>query len=334
MFSCAGNKGLVECYDLRDTVQPLRSLQVSSSSDAGGASDVTCCAFSPNGMHFAAGTDKGLVRVYDVRSSRPIAERDHMNGFRIRSVAFHSRGNNSSDLLVGSADARAVKIWEAGSGKMVSSVESKSTINQLVFYPNSGMFFTANDQERVGVYFVPSLGLAPKWCSFLDNITEELEEGSKDVVFDDFHFVTSEELEQLGAKELIGTKFLQPYMHGYFMDHRLHKKLSAAMDPFKYEEYRKERIKKQLEAKRTMRTRVKAGKVGVNAKLHQSLEQAAEDGGMEGVSKKKREAATRAKTLLAEERFQALFEDPDFAIEEKGVASSEPAPVLPKAGKK
>lgn len=329
MFSCAGNKGLVECYDLRDTVQPLRSLQVSSSSDAGGASDVTCCAFSPNGMHFAAGTDKGLVRVYDVRSSRPIAERDHMNGFRIRSVAFHSRGNNSSDLLVGSADAKAVKIWEATSGKMVASAESKSTINQVVFYPNSGMFFTANDQERVGVYFVPSLGLAPKWCSFLDNITEELEEGSKDVVFDDFHFVTSEELEQLGAKELIGTKYLQPYMHGFFMDHRLHKKLAAAMDPFKFEEYRKQQIAKKLETQRTMRTRVNVGKVGVNAKFHQSLQIAAEEGGMEGSSKKRKEAATRATTLLAEERFKALFEDPDFAIEEKGVAAEKLAPAFP-----
>merc|ERR1719203_2138412 len=215
-------------------------------------------------MHFIAGTDSGVIRVYDVRSSRPLAERNHMNGFKIRSVSFHARGPDSSDLLVGSADAKSVKVWEACSSKMVATVMSKSMINQLVFYPNSGMFFTANDQERIGVYFVPALGLAPKWCSFLDNITEELEEGSKDIVFDDFHFVTVEELEQLGAKELMGTKYLQPYMHGFFMDHRLHKKLSAAMDPFKYEEYRKQQIAKKLETQRTMRTRVNVGKVGVN----------------------------------------------------------------------
>lgn len=28
-------------------------------------------------------------------------------------------------------------------------------------------------------YYVPSVGPAPKWCSFLDNITEELEESEQ-----------------------------------------------------------------------------------------------------------------------------------------------------------
>jgi len=325
VVSCAGDKGLVESYDLRDTTQRLRSLQAAppdeTDASGGGAGHVTCCAYSPNGMHLAAGTAAGVVRVYDVRSSKPLAQRDHMNGFAIRSVAFHTRGPDSSDLLVGSADSKSVKIWEATSGKIAASVESKNTINQLTFYPNSGMFFTANDQQRIGVYFAPSLGVAPSWCAFLDSMTEELEEGTKKVVFDDYQFVTTDQLEQLGGTELIGSKFLQPYMHGYFMDHRLHAKLKAAMDPFRFEEYRKERIRQKMDAKRTMRTRIKTGtKVGVNPTLHKELQMAAEEGEFEGASRKRKVAAERAKGLLADDRFKELFADPDFAIEEKGAA--------------
>mmetsp|Transcript_85609 Transcript_85609/g.247094 ORF Transcript_85609/g.247094 Transcript_85609/m.247094 type:complete len:546 (-) Transcript_85609:197-1834(-) len=325
VISCAGDQGFVESYDLRDTTKPLRTLRVADAEDAelpmavGIAGDhVTCCAYSPNGMYFAAGTASGMVRVFDIRSSRPLSQRDHMNGFAIRSVSFHARGPDSKDLLVGSADKRSVKIWEAASAQITASIESKFTINQLVFYPKSGMFFTANDNQRIGVYFAPSLGLAPTWCSFLDSITEELEEGSKKVVFDDYQFVTTDDLEQMGAKELIGTKFLQPYMHGYFMDHRLHAKLKAALDPFRFEEYRKERIRQRIEAKRTMRVRVKTGKkVDVNQALHQKLQMEAEEGETEGASKKRKEAASRAKALLNEERFKAIFEDADFAIEER-----------------
>lgn len=324
MLSCAGDKGLVESYDIRDTARPLRSLQVCNpdgdSSSGSSTGQVTCCAYAPGGMQFAAGTDSGVVRVYDVRSSKPLAERDHRNGFKIKSVAFHTRGPDSADLLVGSCDQRSVKIWEATSSKMVTSVESKNTLNQMVFYPNSGMFFTANDFERIGVYFVPCLGLAPSWCSFLDSLTEELEEGSKSTVFDDYQFVTADQLEQLGAKELVGTTYLQPYMHGYFMDSRLHDKLKVVMDPFRFDEYRKEQISKKLEAKRTMRTRIKLDRVDVNTHLHDRLQVAAGGGDPNkkafGVSSvKRKQAAERAKGLLAEERFKALFEDPDFAIE-------------------
>eukprot|EP00413_Alexandrium_margalefii_P014382 CAMPEP_0204528780 /NCGR_PEP_ID=MMETSP0661-20131031/9712_1 /ASSEMBLY_ACC=CAM_ASM_000606 /TAXON_ID=109239 /ORGANISM="Alexandrium margalefi, Strain AMGDE01CS-322" /LENGTH=536 /DNA_ID=CAMNT_0051534777 /DNA_START=30 /DNA_END=1640 /DNA_ORIENTATION=- len=328
VLSCAGNNGLVESYDLRDGSKPLRSLQVANLESNGQTEEqVTCCAYSKSGMQFAAGTSSGLIRVYDVRSSKALAERDHMNGFAIRSVSFHTRGLESSELLVASADSRAIKVWGANTGALTASVESKHTINQVEFVPGTGLFFAANDNARIGCFFVPALGLAPKWCSFLDSITEELEESTQKAVFDDYKFVTADDLEQLGAKDLIGSKFLEPYMHGYFMDQRLHQKLKAAMDPFAFEEYRKQRVRQKLDAKRTMRTRVKT-KVTVNPQFHQQLQSAAEEGGTQGVSKKRKEQADKAHKLLADKRFQDLFADPDFAIEAKG-ASAERLEPLP-----
>jgi len=322
VLSCSGDGGRVESFDLRDTSKPMQSLQVCKPQEGQDHErHVTCCAYSPSGMQFAAGTSAGVVRVYDVRSSRPLSERDHMNGYGIRSVCFHTRSAEDDRLLVGSADSKSVKVWDAADATMRASVESATAINHLTFCPRSGLFFLANDNQRVGVYFVPSLGLAPKWCSFLDSMTEELEESKQRTVFDDYEFVTAEQLEQLGANELIGTKYLQPYMHGYFMDHRLHGRLKAALEPFAFEEYKKQRVRERLEAKRTMRTRVKRKKdVDVNTDLHQKLQEAAEEGAVEGASKKRREAAAKAQQLLADDRFKVLFDDPDFAISEQGVA--------------
>lgn len=339
IVSCAGDGGLVESFDLRDPTKPLSTLRMCQSQE--GREDkslVTCCAYSESGMQFAAGNGAGLVRVYDVRSSRPVTERNHMNGYPIVSLTFHTRGTDTGNLLVGSADTRSVKVWDANSGVMAASVESAHTINHLEFCPQSGLFFCANDQQRVGVFFVPALGLAPKWCSFLDNITEELEESKQKSVYEDYQFVTMEDLEQLGASELVGTKFLHPYMHGYFMDHRLHAKLKAAANPFAFEEYKKKRVADRLEAKRTMRTRVRKGKVEVNSDMHRKLQVTVDDADEDGVSKKRKAAGEKAKSLLADERFQSLFEDPDFAIDSNGPQSqnSAAAPALQQAlrGKK
>jgi len=52
----------------------------------------------------------------------------------------------------------------------------------------------ANEGIRMTSYYIPALGPAPKWCSFLDNITEEMEEQTVRTVYDDFKFVDRQEL--------------------------------------------------------------------------------------------------------------------------------------------
>jgi len=54
----------------------------------------------------------------------------------------------------------------------------------------------ALETKRMGCFFVPSLGPAPRWCSFMENLTEELEEETQAAVYDDYHFVTKEELDK------------------------------------------------------------------------------------------------------------------------------------------
>ena len=52
----------------------------------------------------------------------------------------------------------------------------------------------------VQVYYTPALGPSPKWCAFLDNLTEELEEQEAPTVYDDYKFVTRDELDKLGLR--------------------------------------------------------------------------------------------------------------------------------------
>lgn len=42
------------------------------------------------------------------------------------------------------------------------------------------------------------MGVAPKWCAFLDNLTEELEEDPEPTVYQDYKFVSKEDLDGLG----------------------------------------------------------------------------------------------------------------------------------------
>lgn len=56
-------------------------------------------------------------------------------------------------------------------------------------------------------------------------LQEELEEGAQTTIYDNFKFLTKEELERLNLTNLIGTNLVQAYMHGFFIDYRLYKKV-------------------------------------------------------------------------------------------------------------
>ena len=67
-------------------------------------------------------------------------------------------------------------MWEKESGKAYTNIQPAADVNDVAVYPETGMIFAALETERLGAYFVPSLGPAPRWCHFLDNMTEEMEQ--------------------------------------------------------------------------------------------------------------------------------------------------------------
>lgn len=56
-------------------------------------------------------------------------------------------------------------------------------------------------------YYIPQLGPAPKWARFLDNMTEEMEDGQEVLLYDDYKFVDRQELEKLALPSLLSLYF-------------------------------------------------------------------------------------------------------------------------------
>jgi ribosome biogenesis protein ENP2 len=134
-----------------------------------------------------------------------------------------------------------VKLWHENDGRPYASIEPDVPLNDLHFVDGTGLMMIACEQPKLFTYYLPSVGPAPRWCAFLDNITDELEETTS-AVYDDYKFVTASELEALGLSKAIGTSLLRAYMHGYFVDARLYTKARQLSDPFAYEQYRQRRI--------------------------------------------------------------------------------------------
>ena len=55
---------------------------------------------------------------------------------------------------------------------------------------------------------------------------DELEDETP-AVYDDFQFVTRQELAKLGLESLIGSEYLRPYMHGFFMHSKVYQRALA-----------------------------------------------------------------------------------------------------------
>ena len=332
------------------------------STNMGFSGEVTSICFDSSGVHMCAGTKGGNVALYDMRSSKPLFIKEHQYGLPIHTVQFHA---GSGTVL--SSDAKLVKIWNAkgsadsgmqrrddwnddqvigkGSdsegvggalGSIVANVEGTADFTHFMVAGdssdtaghNSGLLLCTGEQSKVQSFYCPMLGPAPKWCSFLDNITEELEEkdGALDkaaagdemvqteTIYEDYKFLTRAEIDQLGIQNLVGTPLLRGYMHGFFIHVGLYNRIRAVAKPFEYNEYRTQKIKERMEEKRASRIAPKTNAndkkilAKVNPELAERLQNKASD---------RTKAGKVAKALVEDNRFGSLFSNPDFEIDEE-----------------
>uniref|UniRef100_A0A2I2YT56 Nucleolar protein 10 n=1 Tax=Gorilla gorilla gorilla TaxID=9595 RepID=A0A2I2YT56_GORGO len=273
------------------------------------AENNVCDINSVHGL-FATGTIEGRVECWDPRTRNRVGLLD----CALNSVTADSEINSLptiSALKFNGALTMAVGTT-TGQGKIFTSLEPEHDLNDVCLYPNSGMLLTASETPKMGIYYIPVLGPAPRWCSFLDNLTEELEENPESTVYDDYKFVTKKDLENLGLTHLIGSPFLRAYMHGFFMDIRLYHKVKLMVNPFAYEEYRKDKIRQKIEETRAQRVQLKK-LPKVNKELALKLIEEEEE-------KQKSTWKKKVKSLpniLTDDRFKVMFENPDFQVDEE-----------------
>lgn len=150
---------------------------------------VSSMKFLPDGLSLVVGLNHGSALMYDIRSSEPILEKEHQYDLPIKKIEYHEALQK-----VISADSKIIKIWDRTTGQLMASIEPPSPINDLCLQQETGFIILANEGPQMQSFFVPALGPAPKWCSFLDNITEEMEESTQPTVYDNYKFLTKEDL--------------------------------------------------------------------------------------------------------------------------------------------
>jgi ribosome biogenesis protein ENP2 len=269
LLACGGESTVCEFWDIR-VRQPVSTLCIDEKNNN---LHITALQFDNDGLSLAVGTSTGNCLLYDIRSKYPLYTKEHQYGLPIVDITFH----NSSRHII-STDKKLVKIWERDSptqGKILTNIETPVDINAIHCVEDrrgeTGLIFAAGEQPQLMSYFIPQLGPAPRWCSFLEGLTEELEESTTTNVYEDYKFITKQEVEEIGASSLIGTALLRGYMHGYFIEMKLYNKLRAISKPFEYEEYRLKRIREKIEEKRKSRITAQKRLPKVNKELAEKL---------------------------------------------------------------
>ncbi|KAL5343639.1 WD40-repeat-containing domain protein [Aspergillus crustosus] len=311
-------------------------------------SEITALEFHRSGLTLATGSSNGLIHLYDLRSPVPLLKKDQGYGFPIHTLKFllpsSSTREQTMEPKILSSDKKIIKIWDPRDGTPWTSVEPAVDINSVAWCKDSGMILTANEGRQQHSFFIPQLGPAPKWCSFLDNLVEEMAEDPNDPnafnagqagsIYDNYKFLTLPQLRTLNLEHLIGrTNLLRPYMHGYFVAQRLYEEARLITNPYIWEEERAKRIKEKIDKERESRIRgKKKAAVKVNRKLAERLLQmeeknerrkakrVLEQGGDEimenAPATSESTAEAPSSNILGDGRFAKLFQDKDFAIDE------------------
>ncbi|CAH0516487.1 unnamed protein product [Peronospora belbahrii] len=312
--------GVVEMFDSRNQHR-VGSLNVAAhcaSKNSDKQLEVTALRFDDDGLTFGVGTSEGQCLLYDLRSSRPLLEKTHQYGLPIVNLQFHDYAQK-----VISSDAKVIKIWNRKDGAVFTNIETPAEVKDVCVVDGaqgkSGVLLVAGEQERVMSYYVPELGIASKWCSFLDSLTEELEEEAQATVYDDYRFVTRAEIATLGLDHLVGTPLLKAYMHGFFMDARLYNKVKAVSEPFAYDDWRKKRLKEKVEAKQSNRITIQRRLPKINRATAERILQSDAKRKKNG-TEANGEVADADKIFsnpLGDERFSRMFTSTDFEVDEE-----------------
>jgi ribosome biogenesis protein ENP2 len=344
LFSFGTSLGTVEYWDPRSRAR-VATLQLPS--DFAGRPEVTALDFHYSGIKLASGTSSGLIYQYDLRSPNPILRKDQGYGYPIHHLQYLTFSSitkaSNTEAKILSADRRIIKIWEEKDGAPWTSVEPSVDINSIAWCRDSGIFLTANEGKQQHAFFIPQLGPAPKWCSFLDNVVEEMADDPNDPqsfsnrkpgeVYDNYKFLTTAQLRMLNMDHLIGkTNLLRPYMHGYFVAQNLYEEAKLIANPTSWEEERAKRVQEKIDKERESRIR---GQKKITAKVNRKMVEII----LEREEKNERRRAQRVlaqggdekspsdppvqtqvqpqeKGVLADSRFSRLFQDEDFEIDE------------------
>ena len=208
--------GLVNFFDYRQR----RFIREDTLNDK---EDITIVKGGRNPFETYVGSAEGLVRVYDIRTERFVQEKRSPYMLPINSIEFHHK---SELVMIG--DSKSIRMTHQNDlGSLYAVFESKPQINNFKVFQDSGLIVYSSSSAKLGAIYVPTLGPVPKFCQFIENVTEELEDTKTDKQIENMKFVTYDELIAADFKELIGSHKLTPHLHGYLIAQATWDRLTA-----------------------------------------------------------------------------------------------------------
>ncbi|KAI0443482.1 WD40-repeat-containing domain protein [Xylaria telfairii] len=266
--------------------------------------EITALDFNDSGLSIATGSSSGVVKLFDMRSPKPLWQKDHGSGFPIKNLIHMATSSSERKIL--SSDKQLIKINEESTGQTWTSIEPIVDLNFTTWVKGTGMILTANEGQAMHAFLIPQLGNAPRWAAHLDSLTEEMASEVTTDNYENYKFLTLPELRSLSMDHLIGkTNLLRPYMHGYFVASKLYEQARLIANPFAFEEERAKRVKEKVEKERASRIRGNK-KVKVNQKLVDKL-----------LKRQEKRATVDTKAgILGDDRFSRMFENEEFQIDE------------------
>lgn len=341
MYMAAGTKGgNVALYDMRSS-KPLHVKEHQY------GLPIHTVQFH-HGSSTVLSSDAKLVKIWrskpgnNLDDNHPLHQHDNDNNDMYLDNNNHNHKQNNYNSPSSSSSSKI--------GSIVANIEGVGDFSHFItagdqYDPtgqSSGVVLCAGEQPKMQSFYCPVLGPAPKWCSFLDGITEELEERdlhetnnntntnnqigttmdmmtgkNAGTIYEDYKFLTRTEIEQLNIEHLVGTPLLRGYMHGFFIDIGLYNRVRAVANPFEYEEYRKNKIRQKMADKRASliapksssnkkQNKDNSNNTKVNSDLAQRLSNTTKDKNL-------------AKSILKDDRFGSLFTNPDFQIDQQDI---------------
>lgn len=113
-------------------------------------------------------------------------------------------------------------------------------------------------------------------------------------------------------------------LYRFFIDIRLYNKAHSVVEPFAFDKYRKEKVRQKIESTRPNRLTIKSNLPKVNQEIALKLMEE------KGIKKKKGRPTT---SLLDDNRFSAMFENPEFEIDKDADEYKMLTPVLSRLDK-
>eukprot|EP00768_Dysnectes_brevis_P001210 gnl/Dysnectes_brevis/1295_a1451_2400.p1 GENE.gnl/Dysnectes_brevis/1295_a1451_2400~~gnl/Dysnectes_brevis/1295_a1451_2400.p1 ORF type:complete len:489 (+),score=97.48 gnl/Dysnectes_brevis/1295_a1451_2400:78-1544(+) len=277
----AASDGMLRAFD--DRVGLVNAIDVGAR-----GSGLTSVAVDRTGLRLAVGSCGGEAIAFDLRASEPTGRRDHHCDGPVHSVAWHTQ---SGTRKVVSADHTSVRVWDP-TGQLFAVVQPEAALNGLTLCGHSGLILAPQDSTRVGAFYIPALGPAPRWAPFLDALSEERADTAVASQFEEYKFVSRQELGELGLSA--SNKIIRPYMHGFYVPLALYRRAKAATDPNAFARWQREQVTRKVEERRAERIAPIRKVVRVNAEL------AAKVANTEGD---------------IDDRFKDLFENAEFIVD-------------------